>query len=225
MLVAFILSLLLSEAVLPPAANDSIWHGARVPKGYVMQYVIVNGKDTVFMDDIPAAVISPRDGMSKREWRKYYKRVHNFSKAYPYAKFIASVISSTDSIFLADKYTKRQKDKYMEKLKYDLLNTFEPIFRGLTLSQGLMMIRLIDRQVGLTPYYIIKTYLDGPTAAFWQGFAKVLGGNLKQPYDRFGEDKDLEELVGIWERGEYDRLYWSIFRKPKPEIVIPERWR
>ena len=215
MLVAFILSLLLTETLQAPP---------KTPEGYLMGYVVV-GRDTVFVDDIPAAVISPRDGMTKRQWRKYYKRVHNFSKAYPYAKFIASVINSTDSLFLVDHYSRRKQDKYLEKLKQDLLNNFEPIFRGLTLSQGLMMIRLIDRQVGLTPYYIIKKYLDGPTAAFWQAFAKVCGGDLKQPYDRFKEDRDLEELVLIWERGEFDKLYYSIFLKPKPEIFIPERWR
>lgn len=226
MLAAFILSAILSFW---PAASDTSADTVRVTElkiggKYVMPYV-VNGKDTVFLDDIPPTVISPREGMSRRAWRKYYKRVHNFSKAYPYAKFIASVISSTDSLFLVDNYSKRQQDKYLDKMKTDLLNSFDPIFRGLTLNQGLMMIRLIDRQVGLTPYYIIKKYLDGPTAAFWQAFAKICGGNLKQPYDRFKEDKDLEELVEIWERGEFDKLYLSIFGKPKPEIFIPERWR
>ena len=48
--------------------------------------------------------------------------------------------------------------------------------------------------------------------------------NLKQPYDRFGEDKDLEELVGYWERGEFNMLYKSIFGKRRPEIIVPERY-
>ena len=196
----------------------------QAPKGEVMRFV-VQGKDTVFLDDVPAAVISPRDGMNKRQWRKYYKRVHNFSKAYPYAQFVAKTIRETDSLFIADNYSTRQQDRYLEQLKQDLLNDFEPIFHSLTLAQGLMMIRLIDREVGLTPYYILKKYLSGPTAAFWQAFAKILGGNLKQPYDRFGEDKDLEELVGIWQKGGFDRLYLSIFGKPRPEIFIPERFR
>ena len=42
---------------------------------------------------------------------------------------------------------------------------------------------------------------------------------------RFGEDKDVEELVQIWERGEFDALYISIFGRPRPEIYIPERFR
>lgn len=201
---------------------------AQTPKpqhGYVMPY-IVNGQDTLFFDDIMPAVVRPRNArMNKRQWRDYYRRVHNFSKAYPYALFVADVIRQTDSLFIADNYTKRQEDKYLNKLKNDLLKEFEPIFRGLTLKQGLMMIRLIDRQVGQTPYYILRRYLDTPTAGFWQGMAKVFGGNLKQPYDRFGEDADLEDLVAIWEAGRFDMLYMSIFGKERPEIYIPERFR
>ena len=197
----------------------------RPEKGYIMPYVI-NGKDTVFVDDITPAVVSPRKkGMSKRQWRAYYKRVHNFSKAYPYATFIAGVIKQTDSIFLADNYTKSQQDRYLENLKKDLLKECEPVFRNLTLAQGLMTIRLIDREVGMTPYYILKQYLSSPTAVFWQAFARLFSGNLKQPYDRFGEDRDLEELVNIWEQGKFDRLYFSIFGRSRPTIYIPERFR
>lgn len=216
-----ILATLVFSAFLAPA------HGQEPQKrrGELMHY-IVNGQDTVFLDDITPAVVSPRKkGMSRKQWRKYYKRVHNFSKAYPYAQFVARTIHQTDSIFVADNYSRRKQDKYLNRLKEDLLRECEPIFRNLTLQQGLMMIRLIDREVGLTPYYIIKQYLSGPTAAFWQGFARMFKGNLKQPYDRFGEDRDLEELVEIWQRGEFDSLYFSIFGRRRPDIYIPEKFR
>ncbi|MBR0222789.1 MAG: DUF4294 domain-containing protein [Bacteroidales bacterium] len=190
----------------------------------VMEYYVYKG-DTIFVDELPPAVIHPKQTMSHRNWVKYYKRVHNFSKAYPYAVLIARVINQTDSLFAADHYTKRQQDKYLNKMKDDLLNEFDPLFRKLTLKQGLMMIRLIDRECGQTPYYILKRYLGGTTAGFWQGVAKVFKGNLKQPYDKFGEDKDLEELVGYWERGQFDSLYEMIFGKPRPDIYIPERFR
>jgi len=190
----------------------------------VMEYVVID-QDTVYLDEIPPAVIHPRQTMSKRDWVKFYKRVHNFSKAYPYALLISQIIKDTDSLFVAENYTKRQKEKYLNKMKDQLVNDFDPVFRKLTLKQGLMMIRLIDRECGLTPYYIVKNYLGGITAGFWQGVARMLKGDLKQPYDRFGEDKDLEELVGYWERGEFNILYKSIFGKPRPEIIIPERYK
>ncbi len=190
----------------------------------IMNYKVTDG-DTVFFDDIPPAMIHPKQTMSRRDWVKYYKRVHNFSKAYPYALVVSRVINETDSLFAADNYTERQKEKYLAKMKDEVLREFDPVLRKLTLKQGLMMIRLIDREVGMTPYYIIKYYFNGATAGFWQGVAKLFKGNLKQPYDKFGEDKDLEELVGYWERGEFDNLYMMVFGKPRPEMFIPEKFR
>jgi len=216
------LLLLTALWVLLSAAPASAQNNRREVK--VMEYYIYKG-DTIYVDELPPAVIHPRQTMSKRDWVKYYKRVHNFSKAYPYALVISKVINQTDSLFEAGQYTKRQQEKYLNGLKDDLLKDFDPLFRKLTLKQGLMMIRLVDRECGQTPYYILKRYLGGMTAGFWQGVAKVLKGNLKQPYDRFGEDKDLEELVGYWERGEFGRLYWSVFGKEPPEMPIPERFR
>jgi hypothetical protein len=197
---------------------------ARAQRGHVMQYVI-EGKDTIYVDEIMPAVIHPRQTMSKREWTKYYKRVYNFSRAYPYALLVSRVVSETDSLFVADKMSKRKQDKYLNKIKSDLIKDFEPIFKNLSLRQGLMMIRLIDREVGMPPYYIIRHFYSGATAGFWQGIARMFKGDLKRPYDRFGEDKDLEELVGYWERGEFEKLYFDIFgQAPKP-IYVPERFR
>lgn len=213
------LCLLLTALLAPSAAAQTNRRELKV-----MEYYVYQG-DTIFMDELPPAVIHPRQTMSRRNWVKYYKRVHNFSKAYPYALAISHIIKQTDSLFEAEHYTKRQQDKYLSKLKDELLKEFDPLFRKLTLKQGLMMIRLIDRECGLTPYYILKNYMGGAAAGFWQGVAKVFKGNLKQPYDRFGEDKDLEELVGIWQRGEFDDLYWLIFGKPKPEVPIPEKFK
>ena len=216
-----LLLLMLAAAFLPAAVSRAQTNRREVK---IMEYYVYKG-DTIYVDELPPAVIHPRQTMSKRDWVKYYKRVHNFSKAYPYALVIARVINQTDSLFEADHYIKRQQDKYLNRLKEDLLKEFEPAFRKLTLKQGLMMIRLVDRECGQTPYYILKRYLGGTTAGFWQGVAKLFKGNLKQPYDRFKEDKDLEELVGYWERGQFDGLYEMIFGKPRPDVYIPEKYR
>ncbi len=82
----------------------------------VMEYYVYKG-DTLYVDELPPAVIHPRQTMSRRNWVKYYKRVHNFSKAYPYAVMVARVINQTDSLFEADHYNKRQQDKYLNQMK------------------------------------------------------------------------------------------------------------
>ena len=193
-------------------------------RGSLMEYTVI-GNDTVYVDVLPPARIHPKEYMNRAEWIQYYQRVHNFSKAYPYALFVAKTIRETDSIFVARHYTKREQDKYLDAMKDELLKSFDPIFRKLTLKQGMMMIRLIDREVGMTPYEIIQKYLGNINAGFWQGVAKVLKGDIKRQYEPKGEDKDLEQLVRYWHDGEFDDLYDYIFGKPRPAIVIPKQFQ
>ncbi|MBP5505535.1 MAG: DUF4294 domain-containing protein [Bacteroidales bacterium] len=198
---------------------------SRPPQKDILRYEIDERGDTIFVDEITPARIHPKKYLNKREWRSYARRVHNFSKAYPYALFIAQTIRETDSLFAARNYSEREQDKYLASIKDELLNNFEPIFKELTLSQGMMMIRLVDREVGMPPYYIIKKYLGSVNAGFWQGVAKLFKGDIKQRYDPEGEDADLEQLCIAWHYGEYDELYMFLFGKKRPEIFIPEKFR
>lgn len=221
--VTSLIAILLCRGLAAQTGGKVIRAPERSEKSAVMSFIVVKG-DTIYVDELPPAVISPKNGMSQRDWRLYYKRVYNFSRAYPYALFVADVIQRTDSLFEADRYNRRQQEKYLDMMKNSLLKDFDKEFRHLTLKQGLMMIRLIDREVGMTPYYIIKQYLGGINATFWQGIAKMFDGDLKKPYDKFGEDADLEELCKKWESGEFRQLYVSVFGNPPLQISVPEKY-
>ena len=191
----------------------------------VLRY-IVDGKDTVFVDEIRASKVSSRVPRQKgREWRKYYRLVHNFSKAYPYALVAKKLVVEADSIIAADRLKGAKREKYITQVQTELFEVFEGQMRKLTVSQGALIMKLVDREVGKSSYNIIKGYKSGVTAAFWQGIAKIFGSDLKKPYDPDGEDKAVEELVQIWEDGDFPALYWSLFWKDPPEMPIPEKYR
>ena len=84
--------------------------------------------------------------------------------------------------------------------------------------------KLIDRETGKTSYSIIKEYKSGITAGFWQGVAKLFGSDMKKPYDPEGDDIQVEELVKIWEAGDFPALYYSLFWKEPPVVKIPEKY-
>ena len=117
------------------------------------------------------------------------------------------------------------EDKYINSVQKELFSVFESQMRSLTVSQGALLMKLIDREVGKSSYNIIKDYKNGIAAGFWQGVAKIFGTNLKKPYDPEGEDKATEELVKIWEDGDFPAFYWSIFWKDPPEMPIPEKYK
>lgn len=196
-----------------------------VPKEKGILKYIVEGNDTIYIDEIKASKVYSRLPKQKgKEWRKYYRLVHNFSKAYPYALVAKKLVVEADSTIAADKLKGAKREKYINGVQEELFEVFEGQMRRLTVSQGALIMKLIDREVGKSSYNIIKGYKSGVTAGFWQGIAKIFGSDLKKPYDPEGEDANVEELVQIWEAGDFPAFYWSIFWKDPPEVPIPEKY-
>ena len=185
-----------------------------IVSGYVMGYTVENG-DTIYIDRIqPAyALNKPVYDLKKKEWRKFYKLIYNFKKTYPYALQAKKAAQQVDSIVAAEHMNGREQDEYVKEFEKKLFKEFEKPLRNLTVTQGRLLMKLVDREMGLTTFYVIKNYRGRFKAFMWQGVARLFGSNLKTPYDRFGKDKRVEELVKMWEAGTFDPLYYSIFYK------------
>ena len=181
-------------------------------QGTLLEYVIENN-DTLFISSLSPAYAFNRTpkGIKDDTWGDYYRIVYNFNKAYPYALQAAEKVYEVDSILAAKPRTAREKEKIIKDFEKKLFKEFEKPLRNLTFSQGRMLLKLIDREVGQNSFYIIKEYRGGITAGFWQGIAKLFGTDLKKPYDRYGEDKVLEELVVMYHEGSFPFLYASFF--------------
>ena len=190
----------------------------------LMKYII-EGNDTIYIDEIQASRAFAKLPKQKgKDWRKYYRLVHNFSKAYPYALVARKLVMEADSTIAADRLRGAKKEKYISGVQKELFDVFEGQMRNLTVSQGALIMKLVDREVGKSSYNIIKGYKSGITAGFWQGVAKMFGSDLKKPYDPEGEDMLTEELVQIWEAGDFPAFYRSLFWENPPEMPIPEKY-
>lgn len=200
------------------AAQGRITPGQHIKD--LMEYRI-EGRDTVYIGELPAARVYSRLPRQKgRDWRKYYRLVYNFSKVYPYAIIARHLVEEADSTIAADNLRRGKRERYINSVQNELFEAFEEPMKNLTVSQGALLMKLIDREVGKSSYNIIKDYKSRMAAGFWQGIAKLFGSDLKAPYDPDGEDRQTEELVKIWEDGDFEGLYYSLFWEyPKlPEI-------
>ena len=183
-----------------------------------MEFIVDRNGDTVYIDHLdPVYKVARRKG---KEWRKYYRLVHNFAKAYPYALLAEEKLREADSTIVRSGFNRRQKNRYINILQDELFDTFEKPPRNLTVSQGKLLLRLMDRQTGITPYEIIRDYKGRAAAGFWQGIARLFGSDMKKPYDPQGDDKQTEQLVELYSKGEFNALYRSIFGKNPPEPVV-----
>lgn len=180
--------------------------------GFQLGYKI-EGKDTVYQINIRDLYVfnRPDNFRKNRSWRDFSRMVYNFKKVYPYALLAKAKIEEADSVILARGLTGRQKDKYIRNFENNLFAQFEKPLRKMTITQGKLLLKLIDREVGQSSYYLIKNYKGGFTAFFWQGIARIFGSDLKSQYDPFGKDKVLEELVQMYLDGSFESLYYSMY--------------
>ena len=128
-------------------------------------------------------------------------------------------------MFLDFKYAIQRLGEDRVRERYgNLFEMYEKPLRNMTISQGKLLIKLIDREIGRSSYKIIRDYKNGITAGFWQGVAKIFGNDLKKGYDPNGEDRVTEYLVSQWESGEFDNLYYSIFwEMPEHPVIASKR--
>lgn len=185
--------------------------GQKTPKGTPMRYQVEDG-DTVFFDNIDPVWVFPKGKRFKKgDWRQKYRLVYNFNKVYPYALLGRKMMAQVDSTIAVDVTKRSQRNQYIKDVEKELLQTFTADIKNMTISQGMVLMRLVDRECGLSAFDIIKTYENGFAANFWQLVAKLFSQDLKTRYDPKGKDADIEALVQIWDEGSWNSFYYSIF--------------
>ena len=179
-----------------------------------------------YYDEITPSVVTGRRRKKikhyGREWRQQYRLIWNFNKIYPYALVARKMMRQVDSTIAAGGLDGRLRNTYINNVEKELLRIFEKDIRQMTISQGFLLTRLVDRECGMNAYEIIKTYESGFAANFWQLVAKLFSQDLKARYDPKpgSEDAKIEELCRIWDSGQWDSFYFSIFYELPPRTVI-----
>lgn len=127
-------------------------------------------------------------------WRDWTRLRNAVYVTYPYAKSASKVINEVNAqlVNVKDERTRKQIIKAREK---DLKKEFADKVTNLSVYQGKVLMKLINRETGNNCYEIIKEYKGGFNAGFWQAVAFVFGSNLKQPYEPKEEDREIELLV------------------------------
>lgn len=138
---------------------------------------------------------------STRQARKYYKIANNIKKVYPIAVDIQHTIDRTVA-HMDSLPDKKSKDEYMKFMEKELKRQYTPKLKKLTFSQGKLLIKLIDRQCDQTSYQLIKTYMGGFKATFYNAFASLFGASLKKQYDPEVDDKLTERCILLIESGQ-----------------------
>jgi hypothetical protein len=173
---------------------------AQQNKGITTRAVVYQG-DTIPFIELPTfRYFAPRIFANNREQQKYNRLVRNVKRVYPYAR-LAGIKFDEYSEMLAGLETEAQRKRATRNLEREIRDEFEGELRRLTISQGHILIKLIDRETSHTSYDVLRDFRGAFTALFWQSFGRLFGYNLKTEYDPYGEDILIEEIVQLIEMG------------------------
>jgi hypothetical protein len=168
---------------------------------YVLYGVIIDG-DTLLLSSIDEVYIFPyRKFKSARDLRRYRRLIRNVKKAYPYAKLAKKKLDEIEAN-LAKLKTEKARKSYVKQVEKEIRYEYEDELKKLTITQGRILIKLIDRETGDTSYELVKELRGSFSAFFWQAIARLFGSNLKSEFDAQGEDQLINEIVILIENGQ-----------------------
>ncbi len=167
-------------------------------------YEIVNYRE---MENIWISKLSPKQlAKFKEEWTRLRNAVYI---TYPYARIAGNTINDINAQLVNVK-EKKDRKAYIKTREKELKKQFSDPLSNLSVYQGKILMKLINRQTGNNCYEIIKEYKGGLNARFYQTVAFFVGGNLKQKWDLTDkDDRQIENIVkeidGSWYNNQYRR--------------------
>lgn len=145
-------------------------------------------------------VYAPLIFKNNRQRQRYNRLVYNVKKVLPLAQQVNALIKETYETLemLPDD---KAKDEHIKAVEKEIKDTYTPIMKKLTYSQGKLLIKLVDRECNQTSYEIVKAFLGPARAVFYQVFAWTFRASLKKQYDPENDDKLIERVVVQVEKG------------------------
>lgn len=177
--------------------NDTLIVPAIIYEGESLPY---KEMDMVWVSNLPP------DKLAKyiEEWSRLRNAVY---VTYPYAR-IAGVTINDINAHLTDVTSRRQRKDYIKTREKELRAQFSEPLENLSVYQGKILMKLINRETGNNCYEIIKDYKNGLTARVYQTVAFFFGSSLKQDWDlKDKTDRQIENFVkeidGVWYNNPY----------------------
>lgn len=163
--------------------------------------MMIIDQDTLPHVDLPQIDIFAKGRFkTKGEEQQYWRLVWRVKRVYPYAKEAARLYSKYQTDVPPDA-KRRERRAYVKKAEDELMALYGPKIKQMSISDGRILIKLIDRETHTTSYDLIDDVKGGVPAFFWQGVARIFGNNLKSQYDPFGEDRQIEQIIYFIDMG------------------------
>ncbi len=195
------------EEVLPVPSMEEIarrWG----PNDTVVVPAIWYRNEVVNYKEMPMAWISKLPPKELAQFIEEWTRLRNaVYVTYPFARIAGATINEINAK-LVNVTNKKERKAILKSKEKELKKQFTEPMSNLSVYQGKILMKLINRQTGNNCYEIIKEYKGGVNARFYQTVAFFVGGNLKQKWDLTDKtDRQIENIVKEIDGSWYDNAH------------------
>ena len=156
-------------------------------------FVIDDCGDTLIVATLEDVSISTMRNFDSREDYLRYRRYRRYAaKVYPYAVEAVKIFREVE--YATQTMKEKQRKKYVKKLHKDLKKEFTDPLKNLTKTQGLILIKMVERELDTPLHNLIKDLRNGMTATYWSTMGSLFGHDLKSGYHE-GEDPILDAVL------------------------------
>lgn len=161
--------------------------------------VVVNGDTMASVLLPPVLIVDKHIFKSKQQEKRYWRLVYNVKKVLPYARMAGQKYKTLNEQ-LVNK-SEGEKKFLMKRVENEIKREFGKDIENMTYTQGRILLKLIDRETGVTAYDLVKELRGTFPAFFWQSVSLMFDNNLKSEYDPQGDEKEIESIVLLVDRG------------------------
>lgn len=191
-----------AQDMIDPNATSEL--GTGVKRAYIGQYHFVDETgDSVLMVVIRDLNCFPQlKFKNKKEEEFYWRTVRDVRKALPYAHLICETLLETYE-YIETFPTQKEREAHLKAMEGALFKQYKPALKKFTRNQAKVLVKLIRRETNQSSYDIVKAFLGGFRAGFWQLFGKMFGVNLKGKFEpnKNREDAIIERIACLIEDG------------------------
>jgi len=164
------------------------------------QATLIDGDTVPMLNLSTVLIISQRQFRSPDEAVKFYMLCRDVKIAYPYAIMAEATFRQCEQT-MQTMTSESEKREYLKKMEGQMMSEYKDNLKNLTINQGRILIKLINRQTGTTSYEMVKELRGSLSAFMWQTVARLFGNSLKDTYDPQTEDKEIENIIQMIETG------------------------
>ncbi len=155
--------------------------GSVLINGNLYKYLIDECGDTLIVADLENVSISSlRSFGDPDEFRRYRRYRQYAAKVYPYAVEAIRIFRELEAS--TEEMNNRQRRKHIKRLQKELKEEFEDPLKRLTRTQGMILIKMIEKELDTPMYFLIRDLRNGLTASYWNNASRLYGYDLKEGY-------------------------------------------